>query len=182
MPVGFVMSVTPQITDSDDVTLNVRPSISRIIGYVQDPNPALATAVPPVVSNVPVIQSREMESILKVSSGQIAVMGGLMQDEVNNLKDAVPGANAIPILGNLFANRNETTKKSELVIFLKPVVVKDASVNGDYKEYRAHMQDGEPLGKPRYGDDTSRAPELSLGPMFDTKTDSKPATADRSAP
>ena len=147
------MSVTPQITDSDDVTLNVRPSISRIIGYVQDPNPALSTAVPPVVSNVPIIQSREMESILKVSSGQIAVMGGLMQDEVKNNKDAVPGLNSLPFLGNIFSYRNETVSKSELVIFLRPVVVKDASVNGDYKEYRTHIPNDVPLNQNPYGED-----------------------------
>jgi len=185
VPVGFVMSVTPQITDSDEVTLNVRPSISRIIGYVQDPNPALATASPPVVSNVPVIQSREMESILKVASGQIAVMGGLMQDDVNNLKDAVPFANSLPLIGNLFANRNETTKKSELVIFLKPIVVREASINGDYKQYRSHMPDSEPLAKPPYGDATSRAPDISTaipGITTDDQTDHQPAGNDRSAP
>ncbi len=153
VPVGFVMSVTPQITDGDDVTLNVRPSISRIIGYVQDPNPALSTAVPSVVSNVPIIQSREMESILKVSSGQIAVMGGLMQDEIKNNKDAVPALNSVPFLGNIFSNRNETTSKSELVIFLRPIVIKDATINGDYKEYRSHMPDNMPLNKTPYGDD-----------------------------
>lgn len=182
VPVGFVMSVTPQITDSDDVTLNVRPSISRIIGYVQDPNPALATAVPPVVSNVPIIQSREMESILKVSSGQIAVMGGLMQDGVNNLKDAVPFANSIPLIGNMFANRNETTTKSELVIFLKPVVVKDASINGDYKQYRSRMQDGQPLGRSTYGDETSRAPEIQMGVLANDKPVDQSAGDNRSAP
>ena len=68
------------------------------------------------MSNVPVIQTREMESILKVSSGQIAVMGGLMQDTVNNLKDTVPGVNRIPLLGDALSYRNETTNKSELVI------------------------------------------------------------------
>jgi general secretion pathway protein D len=158
VPVGFVMSVTPQITESDEVTLNVRPSISRIIGYVQDPNPALSTAIPPVVSNVPVIQSREMESILKVSSGQIAVMGGLMQDEVNNNKDAVPLLSSIPLIGDLFSYRNESTTKSELVIFLRPVVIKDASINGDYKEYRSSFPNKLPINQTPYGEDPKPAP------------------------
>jgi MSHA biogenesis protein MshL len=136
VPVGFVMSVTPQIADSDEVTLNVRPTITRIVGYVRDPNPELARSVPPVVSQVPVIQARELESIMKVSSGQVAVMGGLMQDSVDNNKDSVPGVGQIPVLGNLFSYRNETSSKTELVIFIRPVVVKDASINGDYKDYR----------------------------------------------
>ncbi|MET3120456.1 MSHA biogenesis protein MshL [Oxalobacteraceae bacterium GrIS 2.11] len=168
VPVGFVMSVTPQITDTDEVTMNVRPTISRIIAYVQDPNPALSLAVPPVISNVPVIQSREMESILKVSSGQIAVMGGLMQDGVNNTKDAVPGANTLPIIGNLFNYRNENTTKSELVIFLRPVVVKDANINGDYKEFRSSMPGAKPLGEPPYGDG-----KPAVVPVSETAPDAK---------
>ena len=67
VPVGFVMSVTPQIADNDEVTINVRPTITRIVGYVKDPNPALATAN--VESRVPVIQARELESLMKVPSG-----------------------------------------------------------------------------------------------------------------
>ncbi|HEX7987657.1 MAG TPA: type II and III secretion system protein, partial [Duganella sp.] len=88
VPVGFVMSVTPQISDNDDVTVNVRPTITRIVGTVEDPNPALATAG--VHSSVPVIQARELESLMKIPSGQIAVMGGLMQDSVDNAKDSIP--------------------------------------------------------------------------------------------
>jgi general secretion pathway protein D len=144
------MSVTPQIADTDEVTLNVRPSISRIISYVQDPNPALANAVVPVVSNVPVIQTREMESILKVSSGQVAVMGGLMQDSVNNLKDTIPGLNKIPFLGDALSYRNETTTKTELVIFMRPIVVKDASITGDYRNFRAYLGDDQPLNTNPY--------------------------------
>jgi MSHA biogenesis protein MshL len=159
VPVGFVMSVTPQIADTDEVTMNVRPSISRIIAYVQDPNPALAAAVVPVVSSVPVIQTREMESMLKVSSGQIAVMGGLMQDTVNNRKDSIPGVNKVPLFGDALSSRNESTGKSELVIFLRPLVVKDASLSGDYKQYRYLLPDGQPLNEPRYGE---KAEPLSL--------------------
>jgi MSHA biogenesis protein MshL len=134
VPVGFVMSVTPQISEADEVTLNVRPTITRIVGYVQDPNPALAAGN--VVSKVPVIQARELESVMKVNSGQVAVMGGLMQDSVDNARDAVPGLSRIPVIGNLFSYRNESSSKTELVIFMRPVVVRDAGINGDYKDYR----------------------------------------------
>lgn len=134
VPVGFVMSVTPQISDTDEVTLNVRPTITRVVGKVKDPNPALAAAN--VTSEVPVIQARELESIMKVNSGQIAVMGGLMQDSVDNAKDSVPVLGRIPLLGDLFSYRNENSTKTELVIFMRPVVVKDASISGDYKDYR----------------------------------------------
>jgi general secretion pathway protein D len=134
VPVGFVMSVTPQISADDEVTLNVRPTITRIVDYVEDPNPELRKQN--VISRVPVIQAREMESILKVSSGQVAVMGGLMQDSVDNKKDAIPVLGSVPVLGSLFSYRNETASKTELVIFLRPVVVKDASLAGDFRDYR----------------------------------------------
>lgn len=134
VPVGLVMSVTPQIADSDEVTLNVRPTVTRIVGYVQDPNPVLSEAR--VTSKVPVVQAREMESVLKVASGQVAVMGGLMQDSLDNQKDSVPGLSQIPVLGNLFSYRNDTSSKTELVIFMRPVVVKEASLQGDFREFR----------------------------------------------
>ena len=150
VPVGFVMSVTPQISDSDEVTLNVRPTITRIVGYVQDPNPALASAN--VQSRVPVIQARELESIMKVSNGQIAVMGGLMQDSIDNARDGVPGLSSLPLVGNLFTYRNEASSKTELVIFMRPVVVKDASIDGDYRDYRYLLPGQAPLNSQPYTD------------------------------
>ncbi|OEZ96427.1 pilus (MSHA type) biogenesis protein MshL [Duganella sp. HH101] len=149
VPVGFVMSVTPQISDTDEVTLNVRPTITRIVDYVTDPNPDLAKAG--VKSQVPVIQARELESLMKVSSGQIAVMGGLMQDSVDNAKDGIPLLSSVPVLGELFSHRNEKTTKTELVIFMRPVVVKDASVNGDYKDYR-YLLPGQTADNAPYGE------------------------------
>ncbi|HEY0061469.1 MAG TPA: pilus (MSHA type) biogenesis protein MshL [Telluria sp.] len=156
VPVGFVMSVTPQVAESDEVTLNVRPTISRIVGYVQDPSPALAQAN--VVSNVPVIQTREMESILRVASGNVAVMGGLMQDSVDNLKDGVPLLSRIPGIGDAFAYRNEKTSKSELVIFIRPVVIKEASMDGDFRDFRTYLPDNTPPGRPPYGEPRKPAP------------------------
>ncbi|MEZ5738543.1 MAG: secretin N-terminal domain-containing protein [Burkholderiaceae bacterium] len=135
VPVGFVMSVTPQIEDTGAVTMNVRPTISRIIGFVNDPNPALAQNN--IVSRVPEIQTREIESILKVISGDVAVMGGLMQESVDDRTDALPGPANLPLVGELFRYRNDTAKKSELVIFLRPVVIKDASLDGDYKQFKS---------------------------------------------
>ena len=135
VPVGFVMAVTPQIEETGSVTMNVRPTISRITGYVTDPNPALANSN--VTSRIPEIQTREIESILKVTNGDVAVMGGLMQESVNNQSDGIPGAQQVPLFGNLFKYRNDASRKSELVIFLRPIVVKDASIEGDYRSLKA---------------------------------------------
>jgi len=68
-------------------------------------------------------------------------MGGLMQDSVDNIKDAIPGLSKLPVVGGAFAYRNEASTKSELVIFLRPIVVKDANLDGDYKAYRNFLPD-----------------------------------------
>jgi len=139
VPVGLVMSVTPEIDDKGAVTINLRPTISRVIDYVDDPNPALAQAG--TVSRVPEIETRELESVMKVNTGDIAVMGGLMQESVNNQRDQIPGAGSLPYIGNLFRYVNDSSTKSELVIFLRPTVVLDASLEGDYANYRQALPD-----------------------------------------
>ena len=134
--VGLFMTVTPQISDSDTVTINIRPTITRINGYANDPNPSL------LISNkIPEIQSREMESIIKIDSGQIAVMGGLIQEDIDKSTSEIPLLGRIPILGNLFQNRNDSTTKTELVIFLRPIVIKSASVDADFREFRNNLPD-----------------------------------------
>ncbi len=140
-PVGLTMSVTPQISDSDVVSLILKPSITRVIGSINDPNPALKAAG--VISVIPQTQTREMESVLRINNNQIAVMGGLMQDSIDKKTDTVPILGDIPFIGNLFQNRNDVTTKSELVIFLHPVIIKDPSLNGDYSDYRRNLPDQE---------------------------------------
>jgi len=137
VPIGFVMAVTPQVSDGEQVTLNVRPTISRIIGYVEDPSPALAEA--DVVSLVPEVQVREVESILKVASGQIGVLGGLMQDTLDKSTDGIPGLSRIPWLGNIFSYRDDSASKTELIIFLRPVVIRQADVNADLRAYQKFL-------------------------------------------
>ena len=145
VPVGLTMSITPQISSDDSVQIDVRPSITRLLASVSDPNPILANPcgfgvsncnIPAIPSSIPEVQTREMESVLKVDNNQIAVLGGLMQDESNKLTDAIPGISNIPMAGELFKHRNDTTKKTELVIFMRPTVIKDASINGDFGTFK----------------------------------------------
>lgn len=125
VPVGVMMYVTPQIGGDSEITLNLRPTITRILGYMPDPNPVLAQNS---TSNlIPQIQTREMESILRVRNGDIAVLGGLMQDERAGQDSQVPWLGNIPGLGQLFKARNDTNSKSELVIFLRPVILNQQS-------------------------------------------------------
>jgi MSHA biogenesis protein MshL len=136
VPVGFVMNVTPQISDDDTILLNVKPTTTRLVKFVSDPNPSLSAAVPNLI---PQLRMREMESLIKVNSGQIAVLGGLIEDAVNDVEDTIPIVNSIPFLGSLFSSRNRNNTKTELVVFLRPIVVKDASIDGDYRAYRSMM-------------------------------------------
>ncbi|WBR99817.1 pilus (MSHA type) biogenesis protein MshL [Pseudoduganella sp. SL102] len=155
VPVGFVMSVTPQISEDGEVTLNVRPTITRVVGEVADPNPELKRL--DVTSTVPVIQARELESVMKLHSGQTAVMGGLMQDSVDNRRDGLPLLSRVPLLGNLLSYRDESVSKTELVIFLRAVVVRDASMEGDYQDLRYLLPGKDALNKTPYGPTAGQA-------------------------
>ena len=146
VPVGFILSLVPQISDSESVLLNMRPTISRKIGDVADPNPSLKAAG--VTSLIPVIQTREMESVLRVQSGQVAVLGGLMQDASSRVEDTIPGVREIPLLGQLLEQRRDLNQKTELVIFLRPVVIRDPSLDGDYAAYRTLLPSGDFFTKP----------------------------------
>lgn len=144
VPVGLVMAVTPQVSKNDEVTLTIRPTISQKIGDAIDPGTQLAAQFigvgEGVTNTVPVIRVREMESVLKVVDGQIAVLGGLMQDEVRTGDREVPGLARLPLLGELFFDTEEqVTRKTELVIFLRPVVVRDPNVNTDLEAYRGYL-------------------------------------------
>jgi general secretion pathway protein D len=147
VPVGFIMAVVPQISENDTVLLNIRPTISRKLTDIADPNPSLANPcgipvpvggcnIPGISSLIPVIQTREMESVMRVQSGQTAVLGGLIQDSVSNVEDAIPGVRTIPGVGQLLAQRKDLNQKTELVIFLRAVVIRDSSVDGDYSRLR----------------------------------------------
>lgn len=126
VPVGFVMSVTPQISNNGNVSLNVRPTLTRILDYVVDPAPRLAGS--DFDNLVPQLHVSEIESLLEVADGQTVVIGGLMQDRSSKQTDGIPYLSRIPVVGDLFSFRNDEVKKSELVLFLRPTVIRRAGV------------------------------------------------------
>ena len=152
--VGFVMSVTPQISDSDRVLVNVRPTITREIGKAIDPNPALVALN--ITNTVPLLQTRELESMLHIQSGQVAIMGGLMQDELEETDDGIPGVNRVPGVNQMFRQLRNTNRKTELVVFLRPTVVRDASVEGDFRRFRSLLPDENMFARPN----PAKPPEL----------------------
>jgi MSHA type pilus biogenesis protein MshL len=135
--VGLTMAVTPQISENDTVILDVRPTITQISKMIQDPNPQLTN----IQNNVPQLRTREMESVMRVNSGDIAVLGGLMEDGIDYTTNRIPLIGAIPLIGEIFTNRANTATKTELVVFIRPVVLKDASIAGDYADYKGMLPD-----------------------------------------
>ncbi len=136
VPVGIVMTVTPQIDSGDIITLNVRPTISRVVRVVNDPNPAI---VAPLTNPVPVIAVKEMESILRLTNGQIGVLGGLMTDQTADNDAGLPGLKDQSFFGNLFKTKSAEYTKTELVIFLRPILIKNPSLNDDLADYRRYL-------------------------------------------
>ncbi|MEZ5626448.1 MAG: type II and III secretion system protein [Rhodocyclaceae bacterium] len=131
--VGLVMSITPQVADSGEITLNVRPTISSISDLKEDPNPNLAAAN--IKNLVPQIRTREIESVLRLRSGQVAILGGLMEDRIDYTTGRIPLVGAVPLLGEAFTSRDNAIEKTELVIFLRPVMVGDGPIPADLAEH-----------------------------------------------
>jgi len=153
-PEGVVMSVVPSANpDTGEVTLIVRPTVSRIRSTVIDPTIALTLAAAgqdPTTSGVPdnaipEVSVQEIDSVLRLQSGQIIVMGGLMKDSNNVQQEGLPVISDLPFVGTLFKNHSDKVAKSELVIFIKATIVPGSNIDQmDSKMYNTFSQDRRP--------------------------------------
>jgi general secretion pathway protein D len=134
---GFMMAVLPQINEAEAVVLNVRPTIRRRVDSVRDPNPALQGAG--TQNDIPVFETREFDSILRLQSGEIAVLAGLMQDFAQSTDTGIPGIRSIPFIGEALSSRADLSTKTELVIFLRATVIRDPSLDGDFRNFRDQL-------------------------------------------
>lgn len=154
VPVGLVMTVQPVINmEAQEVTLNLRPTISRVVDRVSDPsiglNAAQNNVTAPVDSKIPVLAVREMDSILRLRSGEVGVMGGLMQDSSINNDKGVPPFDEVPLLGNLARARDNNGTVSELVILLRATITDQARPDSaDADLYHKYNNDPRPLIPP----------------------------------
>lgn len=118
---GIALDVTPQIDQDQGVILHIHPTISEVVDQTkQFTVNGRAQELPLAFSKV-----RESDSIVRAQSGQLVVIGGLMEDINRHLRAASPGLSDIPLLGNLFKHRKDSSKKTELVILLRPMVVQN---------------------------------------------------------
>lgn len=142
---GFMMTVLPNINETDAIVLNVKPTIRRQVASATDPNPALVGGTP---NTIPVFETREFDSILRLQSGEIGVLAGLMQDTINNNESGIPGIRSIPFVGEILAQRADLSTKTELVIFLRATVIRDPSVDGDFSNFRNQLPGNDFFLKP----------------------------------
>jgi general secretion pathway protein D len=84
-----------------------------------------------------------MESVLRVEDGQTAVLGGLMEDSLTKEDSGVPWFHSIPLVGALFSQKSSDARKTELVIFLRPTIVRESSLSGDFARLRQHLPNKE---------------------------------------
>ena len=120
---GVALDVTPQIDNGDMVTLHIHPSVSKVNEKVKEISVSSSETfkIPLALSTI-----RESDSIVQAKSGQVIVIGGLMQNAVSDNSAGVPFLSDIPIIGGLFRYEKNNSRKSELVILLRPVVIKNS--------------------------------------------------------
>ncbi|MFW0777536.1 MAG: secretin N-terminal domain-containing protein [Rickettsiales bacterium] len=168
-PIGIVLTLQPSINkETNEVTLSVRPTLTKLVSTVADPGFEIGKAralseliasgassdvinsVRSVTSNIPQLEVRELDSILKVKSGQIMVIGGLLEDSVTNVDTGVPGVDEVPYLGNLFKGVEKTNSKKELVILIRATIVDSAGYmdHADKSIYKKFIQDPRPIEFP----------------------------------
>ncbi len=140
IPVGFSMSVLPQISKDGQIMLNMRPSLTRVIGEVDLPNLPIAVGEIAVGSK-PITRVREFESLLTLNDGEVGVLGGFIEDFSSDTHSGIPGAMDLPGVGGLFENKKEQSRRVQLVIFIKASIIKNPTLHGDFIDYQSLLPD-----------------------------------------
>jgi general secretion pathway protein D len=158
VPIGLVMSVQPSIDyDRGSIILSLRPTISRLSQSVKDPAVDIAFnaaggangSFQPTPSLIPVVEVREIDSVLRLQSGEIAVLGGLMEARTINGTAKLPVASDIPVLGELFKSAADGDEVIELVILLRATIIEEGESPhpdaADQRLYQDYVNDPRPL-------------------------------------
>ena len=133
---GIALDVTPQISQNGEIILHVHPSISVVRDQTKTVTiSGSAQTLPLALSTI-----RESDSVVRVRSGQVIVIGGLMQDTSNEQWAGSPGLDRIPFLGGLFRHRKDVTRKNELVILLRAIAVGPDSWRQTLEETRDRIE------------------------------------------
>ncbi|MCP5066762.1 MAG: pilus (MSHA type) biogenesis protein MshL [bacterium] len=138
---GIALDVTPQISENDDVILHIHPSVSKIVDQTK------TVTVGGEIQSLPLAFStiRESDTVVRARSGELVVIGGLMEDIETDDTAGLPIASRIPMLGRAFRQEADSRRKVELVILLRPTVVKHGTwgtMLEDTRERLGSMSDG----------------------------------------
>ncbi len=136
--VGLTLRVKPQISENGTVKMAIFQEVSSV-------QPGSVNSVTGLITN-----KRSIESNVLVEDGSIIVLGGLLQDEYAGNQEKVPGLGDVPVFGNLFKSESRSRKKTNLMVFLRPVVVRDATATqalsmDRYDFMRTNQQQAQPL-------------------------------------
>lgn len=120
---GIALDVTPQIDAQDNILLHVRPSVSRVEEdrKVIDLGSLGSLILPLAMSSI-----SETDSVVRLKDGQIVAIGGLMKQDHGDANQRLPGLGELPVLGELFGNTRRSSRKRELVVLIKPTIIRDA--------------------------------------------------------
>ena len=136
--VGLTLKVKPQISENGTVKLTIFQEVSSVQASTVN------------ATNGPTTNKRTIESNVLVEDGSVIVLGGLLQDEFQGSGEKVPGLGDLPLIGNLFKSESRGRKKTNLMVFLRPVVVRDGAATerlslDRYEQMRSGMKDAQPL-------------------------------------
>jgi MSHA type pilus biogenesis protein MshL len=154
IPIGIILNILPSVNlESNEVTLGVRPTLTRQVGSVVDPGAAFASQI--LISNpaerfvntVPIVEVRELDSIMRLRSGQVMVIGGLMEQFSVNQDSGVPFLSGVPFVGNLFKGVDKQDTNRELIIFVRATIVSPEGSYGeaDQRVYQKFTKDPRPI-------------------------------------
>ena len=134
---GIALDVTPQIDDNNSILLHVHPSVIE----TQEQEKIVTLNEENII--LPLAQStiRESDTIIKAMSGEIVVIGGLMQSITEDLHSQTPVLGNVPFLGNLFKNTIQREVKKELIILIKPTIVESGTWHQQMKRSQNQMDE-----------------------------------------
>jgi MSHA biogenesis protein MshL len=133
---GISLDVTPQIAEDGDVILHIHPIVSSVTDQLKELNVGNSKVSLPLALR----EIRESDSIVRAQSGQVIVLGGLMQQSSDELNGKRPWLGDVPGLNLLFKTKNRIARKTELVILVKPIVVGEDTWQDQLSEYRQSSQ------------------------------------------
>lgn len=146
VPIGLIMTVQPAINNKNgEITMNLRPTITSTTESKADPAVDIASDGK-TRSFIPVVQVREIDSVVHLKSGQVIVMGGLMQERSRNNRSGLPGSSEVPFFGHFFSGKSNSNDVVELIIILKATIEKaPALTTSDRRVYNVFTKDPRPI-------------------------------------